>query len=295
MLNFSNSTEELLNWEIAQEYELFIHVKRDDLIHPIVSGNKWRKLHLLFDYAIKNKYDEIVTFGGAYSNHLVATACAGNIFGIKTIGIVRGDEYKSLNLQLSLCKQYGMELHFVSREAYSNKKKLSSRFSKNNNLIIDEGGRHPLAIEGAKSIIDELKNEYDFIILPVGTGTTLEGIIKGIKERKLKTKIIAFSALKENKDDYERINPIENSIWWIDEKTFGGFGKYSKELVQFSNQFVKETRILIDPIYQAKMYYGLEQMIKQNYFNKNDKILCLQTGGNLGFYTNKMNKLIAQL
>jgi 1-aminocyclopropane-1-carboxylate deaminase len=293
MLDFSNSREEELKWAVANKKGVQTFIKRDDLIHPVVSGNKWRKLHLIFEQAIKDKKTEIITFGGAYSNHLLATACAGNMYGIKTRGVVRGEEIKTLNLQLSLCKRYGMNLTFVSRTEYKDKKSLSEKFTSKNNLVIDEGGRHPLAIEGVRTIIQELQRQYDYLILPVGTGTTLEGIAEEIKDTNLATGIIAFSALKENQEDKSRLNHLLDIIDWKDETEFGGYGKFNLELIQFMNDFTKQTGVLIDPIYQGKMYFGLAKLIEGNHFNPGSKILCIQTGGNLGLYTKKVAKLIS--
>lgn len=293
MLDFSNSREEELKWAVANKKGVQAFIKRDDLIHPVVSGNKWRKLHLIFEQAIKDKKTEIITFGGAYSNHLLATACAGSIYGIKTTGIVRGEEIKNLNPQLSLCQRYGMNLTFVSRTEYKDKKSLSEKYTSKNNLVIDEGGRHPLAIEGVKTIIQELQRQYDYLVLPVGTGTTLEGIAEEIKDTNLATKIIAYSALKENQEDKSRLNNLLDIIDWKDDTEFGGYGKFNLELIQFMNDFTKETGILIDPIYQGKMYFGLANLIEGNHFKPGSKILCIQTGGNLGFYTKKVAKLIS--
>jgi len=290
VLSFSNSIEEKLNWLIAKNKEVSLFIKRDDLIHPIISGNKWRKLHLLVEKAIREGKTEIVTFGGAYSNHLLATACAGNLYGINTKGIIRGQEFKNLNPQLSLCKRYGMELCFVSRNEYNNKAMLSEKHQNESNVEIDEGGRDPLAIEGARTIIKELDTEYDYIVLPTGTCTTLEGICKEIRKANLSTKVIAFSALKENNADYKRIKELIELVDWRDETTFGGYGKFNKKLLDFMDLFIQETGIVIDPIYQGKMFYGLANLIKQDYFQPNSKVLCIHTGGNLGLYTNKVNE-----
>jgi 1-aminocyclopropane-1-carboxylate deaminase len=186
-----------------------------------------------------------------------------------------------------------MNLTFVSRTEYKDKKSLSEKFTSKNNLVIDEGGRHPLAIEGVRTIIQELQRQYDYLILPVGTGTTLEGIAEEIKDTNLATRIIAFSALKENQEDKSRLNHLLDIIDWKDETEFGGYGKFNLELIQFMNDFTKQTGVLIDPIYQGKMYFGLAKLIEGNHFNPGSKILCIQTGGNLGLYTKKAAKLIS--
>lgn len=292
MFHFKNSIVERLNWPSQFQNNRNIDVKRDDLIHPIVSGNKWRKLHKTVDFIKREGLQTIATFGGAFSNHLLATAYVGHTYQLQTHGIVRGDEFPSLNSYLSLCKQYGMTLHFISRESYANKTAIDYPFLPGNTFIIPEGGRGKDGIEGCKTIVYELYKEYDYIALPVGTATTLEGICEALNELGLKTKVLAFSALKSNQEDQNRINKFGNRVLWFDELKFGGYGQYNHELIHFMNSFISETRLLIDPIYQGKMFFGLSQLLKQAYFKPTDQILCLHTGGNLGLYSKKAQKLL---
>lgn len=269
-----------------------LYIKRDDLIHPVVSGNKWRKLHLHVHKAKANGFHSLLTFGGAYSNHLLATACAGQLLGFKTIGVVRGNEFKSHNAQLSLCKQYGMHLHFITRERYSNKNSINWNTQFKNTYLIEEGGRGVLAAKGCHTIIQELKTVYDYICLPVGTATTLLGICDALDEQGINTKVLAFSALKRNESDQLKLSHHKNRIQWFDEDDFGGYGKYNKELLLFINNFIKETGVLIDPIYQGKMYFKLNKLVQSGYFSPVEKVLCLHTGGNLGLYTKKTQRLL---
>jgi 1-aminocyclopropane-1-carboxylate deaminase len=257
-------------------------ILRDDLIHPIVSGNKWRKLKYIVQYAIDNQFETIVSFGGAYSNHLIALAFTGNYFNIKTVGFVRGNEQRELNHYETTCIDNHMQLIHVERSAYKNKQQLfKDHFGKNAKaLFVNEGGEHPLAELGVAEILDDLKTHYNYIILSLGTGTTLYGLTKSIQKRKISTKTIGISSLKNNFDLDKKMSEFDASQFEI----FHNFhrGKYAKmdtELLDFIDQFYKETNIKIEPVYTGKMLMALDELTKQSYFKPNDKVLCIHTGG----------------
>ncbi len=260
--------------------ELFI--RREDLIHPFVSGNKFRKLKYNLLQAKKERQNTLLTFGGAYSNHIAAVAFAGKENGFKTIGIIRGEELTSKindNPTLKFAQDCGMTFDFISREAYQFKtENIDILLAKYGNFyLIPEGGTNELAVQGCEEIIQTSDKEYDFICCCVGTGGTISGIINSSFSHQ---KIIGFSALKGDflQKDIRKFAKKEN--WELNANYhFGGYAKVTKELIEFINNFYKENEIPLDPIYTGKMVFGVINMIKQNYFPENAKILLIHTGG----------------
>ena len=271
----------------ANNYQLFI--KREDQIHPFVSGNKFRKLNYNLQEALDQKQTTLLTFGGAFSNHILATAVAGELTGLKTIGIIRGDELgndleKTLvtNSTLRNASEHGMQFEFVSRETYRNKtsiefteilkKKYRDFYS------IPEGGTNALAVKGCEEILTSDDNEFDYICSCVGTGGTLAGIINSIEASQ---KVIGFPALKGDFLIKEIHHYCRGQKNWqlVSDYHFGGYGKYSDELIHFINRFKEDTMIPLDPIYTGKMMFGVLDMIKKNTFPKGSKILIIHSGG----------------
>jgi 1-aminocyclopropane-1-carboxylate deaminase len=266
-----------------------LSLKREDTLHPIISGNKFRKLKYNLQAAKSQNKHTLLTFGGAHSNHLVATAAAGMEHNFKTIGIVRGEELvenyrqgKSINPTLDLAIQHQMILSFVSRANYRNKttpeflNSLKEKFGEF--YLIPEGGTNRLAVKGCEEIVSKNDDEFDIICAAVGTGGTISGIINSAANHQ---KIMGFPALK---GDFLRgeINKyvLNNENWSLYSKYhFGGFAKISKELITFINQFKNETGIPLDPIYTGKMMYGIIDLIKKDYFKKGTKVLAIHTGG----------------
>ena len=263
-------------------FEIFI--KRDDLIHPIIYGNKFRKLKYNIEKFKKNKNSTLITFGGAYSNHLLAVSYIAKIENINTIAFVRGDELGvlPLNSTLQRCLDNGMEFKFISREKYRFRndsnflKNLSSKY--NNAFIIPEGGTNDLGILGCEEILTlRDKNVFDVICVPVGSGGTFSGLINSSFE---KQKILGFSALK-NSNIINVINKFVNKNNWelIDEDLFGGYAKSNQNLIHFINKFYNDLNIKLDPIYNSKMIFKILEIIKQNKWNYGKKILIVNTGG----------------
>ncbi len=264
------------------EQGLKVFIKRDDLIHPIISGNKWRKLKYTLKQAQAENKTHLVTFGGAYSNHLLATAAAAAKFGFKSTGFVRGEEID--NDTLFLCHLHGMNLLFTDRESYRNKSALfNQHFSEDATaFFIDEGGASALAAQGCSELIDELTDTYDHIFCACGTGTTAAGIINGINQHKLNTRFHAVPVLKNgefmrNEIDKYLINPVDYSLHT--DYHFGGYAKVTDELTGFIKQFVASTGILIEPIYTGKMLYALYNLAAKQHFKSGSKILVIHTGG----------------
>lgn len=268
------------------------YMKRDDLIDPFVSGNKWRKLkYLLQDAKAKNK-NHLVTFGGAYSNHLLATAAAGAKHQLKTTAFVRGEEVN--NEMLTLCKIFGMNLIFTERENYRNKPSLFEQHFGNdaNAYFIDEGGASNAATIGCAEIIIELTDSFEHIFCAAGTGTTAAGLLKGINRQKLDTQLHIIPVLKGGEFIKEEIANYEQNLSKLHLHTdyhFGGYAKTTPELISFIKDFTSKTGILLDPIYTGKMCFAINDLIAKNLIEKEAKILAIHTGGLFGIL-GKMNE-----
>ncbi|MNK04746.1 D-cysteine desulfhydrase [compost metagenome] len=262
-------------------------IKRDDLIDPFISGNKWRKLkYILKDAASKNK-KHLVTFGGAYSNHLLATASAAAKYQLKATAFVRGEEVN--NEILALCKIFGLQLHFTDRESYRNKPALFEKYYGNDDeaYFIDEGGASYEATIGCAEITNELEEHFDHIFCAAGTGTTAAGLLKGINQLGLKTQLHVVTVLKGGDFIREEIAQYEQDISKLSlhiDYHFGGYAKTNKELISFIKDFSSKTGILIDPIYTGKMFYAINDLIEKKQISKDARILAIHTGGLFGIF-----------
>jgi len=268
--------------KLFNELDLKVFIKRDDLIHPIISGNKWRKLKYILLKAKAQNKTHLVTFGGAYSNHLLATAAAAAKFGFKAIGIVRGEAVN--NDTLFLCKLHGMELIFTDRDSYRDKHTLFEKYFGNNveAFFIDEGGASAEGARGCSELVNELEETYQHIFCASGTGTTAAGIINGINEHQLSTQFNAIPVFKNGgfiKNEIDRFLTAPADYHLHTDYHFGGYGKTTPELIKFIKQFVTDTGILIEPVYTGKMLYALFDLAQKNYFKPDDKILAIHSGG----------------
>ncbi|WP_300437859.1 1-aminocyclopropane-1-carboxylate deaminase/D-cysteine desulfhydrase [Christiangramia sp.] len=271
-------------------------IKREDLLHPEVSGNKFRKLKYNLLEAKRRNFQSLLTFGGAHSNHIAATAAAGKLFNFKTIGIIRGEELESAvekwSPTLKYARSCGMNLLFVSREEYRKKdseeyiEKLKRKFG--NFYLVPEGGTNDLAIQGCEEIINISDKQFDFICTSVGTGGTLAGIINSSSALQ---KVIGFSALKSDylKDEISKMTNRENWELILDYH-FEGYARVNKELIEFINDFSKKYKIILDPVYTGKLVFGIFDLIKKGHFPENSKILVIHTGGLQGI--EGMNRLL---
>jgi 1-aminocyclopropane-1-carboxylate deaminase len=261
-----------------------LSVKREDLLGDGISGNKLRKLKYNVAKAKEQGATKILTFGGAYSNHILAASFVKKQYGIDVIGVVRGEELINKvkqNPTLSLAQDNGMKFHFVSREEYKQKtspiflKKLKEKFG--SFYLLPEGGTNDLAVKGCEEILNNEDVSYDYVCCAVGTGGTIAGIINSSNSNQ---KILGFSALKGDflKKDIAAL--VSKSNWEIfTTYHFGGYAKINNELIDFINLFKVETGILLDPIYNGKMMFGIYDLIKNGYFKKNTSILAIHTGG----------------
>lgn len=298
MLSPQNISLQPINLPELISLGIDLRILRLDLIHPEISGNKWFKLKYNFEFAKQNGFKKILTFGGAYSNHIVATAAAGNYFGFESIGMIRGEPYEPLNYSLSFATKCGMQLEYVSREVYKNKadkaflKELQLRYP--DAYIIPEGGANIFALQGCAEINDFIPDATDLISLSCGTGSTLAGILSAAKAHQ---KLFGFSALKggdflmnDVRHFLEDINISNKNFCINSDYHFGGYAKCNQQLINFINDFYRKTSIPLDFIYTAKMMYGLIDLIMKGEI-KEKKIVAIHTGGLQGNFSIK-DKLI---
>lgn len=269
--------------ELKTDFDVRIFIKREDLIHPKISGNKFWKLFLNVNQYLESKPENplLITFGGAFSNHIASVSAFGKEFGIRTVGIIRGNELENNwqeNPTLSEASKNGMEFHFVSREDYQNKEKLTEEFSNrySNSLIIPEGGSNKAAVDGLQYMLGNDTKDFDYLCTAVGTGGTIAGIsrfaeayqkvlgIKVVRDDSLEKTILHWSG----KENFELINAAENR-----------YGKISDENVRFINWFFEEYNIQLDPIYTGKLIQTIFELAEKRFFPKGSKILAFHTGG----------------
>jgi 1-aminocyclopropane-1-carboxylate deaminase len=259
-------------------------IKREDLIHPFVSGNKFRKLKYNLLQAKAENQSTLLTFGGAYSNHIAAVGYAGKENGFQTIGIIRGDELGDKiesNPTLKFAQECGMQFEFVSRETYRLKteatflEQLQQQYGAF--YLIPEGGTNAFAIQGCEEILTPEDASFDFVACAIGTGGTISGLINSVLPHQ---KVLGFPALKGDFLQDEIRNFVRQDNWeLITDYHFGGYGKVTNELIDWINQFYEQTQIPLDPVYTGKMVFGIVDLIAKNYFPENAKILLIHTGG----------------
>jgi 1-aminocyclopropane-1-carboxylate deaminase len=284
MLRYTHTPLQRIKHPLFEAVKLEVMIKREDLNHPYVSGNKWWKLKYNLAEAQRQQKDTLLTFGGAFSNHLYATAGAAHELGLKSIGVVRGEELDATNKTLSFARSKGMQLWFVSREKYRRKaeedftQELRGRFG--DFYMIPEGGTNDLAIKGVEEFGHELRNgvDFDYLCCASGTGGTLAGLIQAMPEKK----IIGFSSLKGDflQQEVNKLLSKEYSNWHINaDYHFGGYAKFDTALLSFMNSFERETQVPLEQVYTGKMLYGIIDLIQKGYFPANSRILLLHSGG----------------
>ncbi|MEH2250601.1 1-aminocyclopropane-1-carboxylate deaminase/D-cysteine desulfhydrase [Nostoc sp.] len=290
-----------INSEIARHAGVDLYVLRLDLMHPWVNGNKWFKLKYNLLEAKEQNFTTLLTFGGAYSNHIYATAAAGNLFGFRTIGVIRGEQRLPLNPTLSFAVQQGMQLVYLNRQTYRQRNTaalqeyLQQRFSEV--FIIPEGGSNLNGVRGCTEIVGEAMPTagyayaFDHICVACGTATTLAGIALSLHQ---KQRAIAFPVLKNGAFLAQEIEslltnylasglpaPYSSPASWelVCDYHFGGYAKVNDQLLLFSQQFREEHGILLDYVYTAKMFYGVMDLLKQGFFCRGDSLMLVHTGG----------------
>ena len=261
-----------------------IFLKPEYQIHPKVSGNKFRKLKYNLAYYDEHNFKGLLTFGGAFSNHIAATAAAGQALNIPTIGIIRGEELAqttTLNPTLEYAKSCGMNLKFISRKSY--RKKNTPEFLAQLRLnfpdvfVLPEGGTNALAVQGCQEILSEHDTEFDIICCAVGTGGTISGLINSSRPSQ---KIIGFPALKGSFLSQDICKFATQSNWELcQDYHFGGYAKLNPKLIEFMNSFKRHFGIPLDPIYTAKMMYGIFDLIEKGKISSTAKVLAIHSGG----------------
>lgn len=291
---FDSPPIQTVDCAIASSQSIKIYVLRSDLIHPWVSGNKWFKLKYNLLEAKEQGYKTLLTFGGAYSNHIYSTAAAGNLFNFRTIGVIRGEETLPLNHTLSFAQQQGMQLVYLNRQTYAHKNNLAIQTELQQRYgtayIIPEGGCNLLGVRGCTEIINNFA-EFDTVCLACGTATTLTGITLSLPNNK---KVLGFPVLKGGefleKDIQNLLQDYLNSALPVPYKTFatwqlisdyhfGGYAKVNPELIRFCQDFQRKHSIPLDYIYTGKMFYGIWNLLQKGWFKSGSQLLLIHTGG----------------
>ena len=269
--------------EIPIESKVRLFIKREDLTHPEISGNKyWKMFYNVKKYLEKEVSErKIITFGGAFSNHIAAAAALGKEFGIKTLGVIRGNELEDSwqeNPTLFSAHQNGMSFRFVTRETYRYKEKMMKELQTEfpESLVVPEGGTNENAVEGIQYMLTDETNDFDYICSAVGTGGTVSGLSKFAQPHQ---KVIGFKAVKDNSLENRIKNLSKKDNFTLVDASDGGFGKITDENVRFINEFYQYFGIVLEPVYTGKMLRKIFEMIEDDYFPANSKILAFHTGG----------------
>ncbi|MBE0539108.1 MAG: 1-aminocyclopropane-1-carboxylate deaminase/D-cysteine desulfhydrase [Ignavibacterium sp.] len=286
---------------LFEKRQIRFFIKRADLTDKFISGNKFYKLKYNLIEAEKLGFNTLLTFGGAYSNHIHATAAAGKKYGFNTIGIIRGEEHLPLNPTLSSARANGMKIEYIDRKSYRNKydENLIQTFKEKFGefYLIPEGGSNHLAIKGCAEIISSITTDFSFICSACGTGGTLAGLILGLDSKSL---ALGFSVLKGgsflNQNvrtllayyQKERLNNFQINL----DYHFGGYAKTSNVLNKFCKAFEEQHNIPIEPIYTGKMFFGIYDLINNNFFPPNSTIVAIHTGGLQGLQGLKERNMI---
>lgn len=289
MLRYASTPIQEIHNKILDEFGIRLLVKREDLNHPTVSGNKWWKLKYNLEEAARQQKRTLLTFGGAYSNHIFSTAAAAREASFTSIGIIRGEETLPLNSTLTFARNNGMQLHFISREAYRQKgepafiQHLHDQFE--DFYLIPEGGTNHFAVKGCSEFAQtEITPDVDFLMLAVGTGGTMAGLIDGFQGKKT---IYGVSILKDGdflqRDITKLLENFSNTVYgnWCVLTSYhhGGYAKVTKELLAFMNEMRVTHNLPLDPVYTGKLLWAVMEEVKKGAFPKGSTVLALHTGG----------------
>nr|WP_051605416.1 pyridoxal-phosphate dependent enzyme [Sediminibacter sp. Hel_I_10] len=280
LLNFTSENQFVAKFKDGIE----VFIKREDLIHPVISGNKYRKLKYNLIEARRQDQHQLLTYGGAFSNHIAAVAAAGTQFNFKTIGIIRGEELEhkiATNPTLSFAQNSGMQLKFVTRDDFRRKNDADFRAGLQQEFgdfyNIPEGGTNTLAVKGCTEILTEGDDSFDVVCCSVGTGGTISGLINALLPHQ---SVLGFPALKGDFLSEEICKFAKSNQWVLNtDYHFGGYGKVTPDLIEFMNGFKAQHHLQLDPIYTGKMLFGIYDLIDKGYFKRSTKILAIHTGG----------------
>ena len=282
---------------LLQKHGIELFVKRDDLIHEVIMGNKWRKLKYNLEEAKRLSATRLLTFGGAYSNHLVAVAAAARLAGFESEAIVRGDElHPDSNPTLRYAHGQGMKMTFVDRSTYRSYRQ-DFESPDRATYVIPEGGTNTFASRGVAELIEEIDIDYDVIVTPIGTGGTMAGIMQGLGGEK---QVVGISSLKgkfittELKKLLEKMDVPFHNYEILTDYHFGGYGRITQELIGFINTFRRDFGFLLDPVYTGKMFFGVLDRVAKGAFSKGTRIIVIHTGGLQGIegYNARFGRLI---
>jgi len=277
--------------DLPNDYGIELYIKREDLLHEEISGNKFRKLKYNLEEAKRQGKTKLLTFGGAFSNHIAAVAAAGRDYAFDTVGVIRGEElalkYQE-NPTLKKASEDGMQFYFATRTQYRDKKnvdfleELYQQFG--DFYLIPEGGTNEFAVKGCEEILTEEDAIFDFVCCAVGTGGTISGIINSLKPHQT---ALGFPALKGDFLFTDVKKYAKNNQWnLVTNYHFGGYAKINTQLKRFFSDFYQKYLISLDPIYTSKMVFGVIDLISKEYFPENSKVLLIHTGGLQGLQSN---------
>lgn len=276
-LSFTNISTDDLSFICPSGITL--HVLRLDKLHPVISGNKWFKLRYYLDEAIQSRQRHVVTFGGAWSNHILATAAACQSLGLTVTGIIRGERPETLSATLETALALGMQLEFVSREYYR-EKEIPPSLNISDPFIIPEGGYGEAGVRGAATILDHTSFDFTHVCCAVGTGTMIAGLLS---RARMDQQVLGVSVLKNKGQPEEAIKhllPLAQGNWNIlYDYHFGGYARHDPELINFMNQFCKQTNVPSDFVYTGKLFYAVTDLIRKGYFPAASRLLLVHSGG----------------
>jgi 1-aminocyclopropane-1-carboxylate deaminase len=283
MLQYNETPIQEINDKITEAAGVRLLIKREDLNHPFVSGNKWWKLKYNLEEASRNKIGTLITYGGAFSNHILATSAAAAELGFQSVGIIRGEETLPLNSTLLAAQKFGMEFRYISRSAYRSKSPTDAYLQNYQNYyLIPEGGSNKLAIKGVSEFASKLDVPFDYLCCAVGTGGTLGGLIEGLPTNK---RIIGFPVLKNGEfliDEIgilsEKSRHVYNWELMIDFH-FGGYARSTPQLIHFIEQFKVMHDIPLEFVYTGKMMAGIYELLAKGFFKRGSTILAIHSGG----------------
>lgn len=329
--NITPSPLQVIEDERLRKANVHLFLKRDDLLHnsykeilfgeneilKLISGNKFRKLKYNLLFMKETGWERLLTFGGAFSNHIHAVAAAGQFYGIETIGVIRGEKTAALNPTLRFTERCGMVLHFINRSDYRDKNLIINELKKQfgDFYYLPEGGTNALAMRGTAEIVGEIKEQMNgilpsFISVACGTGGTVAGIISATEPP---TQVLGFSVLKGDflqKDVRNLLETLKNAPntegsffsennpnWSINtDFHFGGYARWTTELIDFINDFKQKHGVQLDPIYTGKMLFGIFKLVEMGFFRRNSSIVAIHTGGLQGIegFNQRFGELIGK-
>jgi 1-aminocyclopropane-1-carboxylate deaminase len=282
-LEFNKIFTQKITDDWLQHNEVTLDVLRLDLLHPVVSGNKWFKLKCYIAEATEQGKDTIATFGGAFSNHIIATAYACKTHGLKSIGFIRGEEHEQLSHTLTYATQLGMKLNFINRKDYRNKEAIITQNEKEDIYWVEEGGYGAKGAEGAAEILQYTDHSnYNYIAAAVGTGTLLAGLIKASSKDQY---VIGVSSMKGNTsltDGVKKLlppNKLLTSFEILHDYHFGGYAKHPPQLINFINDVYAKHQLPLDIVYTSKAFYAIKDLVNTRYFSRGSSILMIHSGG----------------